>query len=164
MKISELPEEVRVKAFKYFSKGTDDLGDAFDWDKTEEGADYWYEWNIAELQVKETIIDKIVNCITVKEEPKHYNKKGIKESAGKLSYELDFNFIESMSLRMAKNKGKYEPYNWQRPIDIDELKQSLFRHVMEVMKGNYQDEGDALGHLEAIAINAMIINYQLKNK
>jgi hypothetical protein len=91
-------------------------------------------------------------------------KIGLKENTGKLSYELDFNFIESMAARMAKNKGKYEPYNWQKPIDIDQLKQSLFRHCMEVMKGNYEDEGDALGHLEAIAINAMIINYQLKNK
>ena len=96
---------------------------------------------------------------------KYYiNGNGIKESTGKLAYELDFNFIESLAARMAKNKDKYEPYNWQRPIDIDQLKQSLFRHCMEVMKDNYEDEGDALGHLEAIAINAMIINYQLKNK
>jgi hypothetical protein len=101
----------------------------------------------------------------IKEKPKHYdNSNGVKESTGKLTYELDFNFIESMAARMANNKGKYKPYNWQKPIDIDQLKQSLFRHCMEVMKDNYEDEGDALGHLEAIAINAMIINYQLKNK
>ena len=110
--------------------------------------------------------DEVIKAhIKIKEEPKHYdNSEGVKESTGKLAYELDFNFIESMAARMAKNKGKYEPYNWQRPIDIDQLKQSLFRHCMEVMKDNYEDEGDALGHLEAIAINAMIINYQLKNK
>ena len=154
MKISELPEEVKELALLRQKEipddlETDNLTMAFNWYNTEEGSDYWNQWHVKK---------------TVKEKPEHYdNSNGIKESDGKLMYELDFNFIESMSLRMAKNKGKYEPYNWQRPIDIEELKQSLFRHVMEVMQGNYKDDDDALGHLEAIAINAMIINYQIKN-
>jgi hypothetical protein len=44
MKISQLPEEIRMKAFKYFSKGTDDLEIAFKWSDTEEGAKYWEDW------------------------------------------------------------------------------------------------------------------------
>ena len=85
-----------------------------------------------------------------------------KEIEGKLFYELDFEFITQMAERMASNKGKYEPYNWQKLDNIDDLKQSLFRHVLEVMNGNYQDDNRAKGHLEAVAINAMFINYQLK--
>jgi hypothetical protein len=49
MKISELPEELRQKALKYqreetsenFSKETDDLNCAFDWDNTKENYVYW---------------------------------------------------------------------------------------------------------------------------
>ena len=67
-----------------------------------------------------------------------------------------------MAERMASNKGKYEPYNWHKLDNIADLKQSLFRHVLEVMKDNYQDDNRAKGHLEAVAINAMFINYQLK--
>ena len=89
-------------------------------------------------------------------------KTAYKETNGKLFYELDFEFITQMAERMASNKGKYEPYNWQKLDNIEDLKQSLFRHVLEVMNGNYQDDNRAKGHLEAVAINAMFINYQLK--
>ena len=89
--------------------------------------------------------------------------KGIKESAAKTDYsEIDWDFIEGMAKRMSGNKNKYPKDNWKKPIDINELKQSLFRHVREIMLGNYDDEG-YLGHLYATALNAQIIAYQLKN-
>ena len=90
-------------------------------------------------------------------------KIGVKESDGKLNYELDWEFIQQLAKRMSQNKGKYEPYNWTKPMDVEKLKQSLFRHVIEVMKGNYSDDGREFGHLESVALNAMMINYQLKN-
>lgn len=89
--------------------------------------------------------------------------EGIKESDGKLNYELDFEFIQAMAERMFKNKNKYPPYNWKKPIDVESLKQSLFRHVIEVMKGNYEDDGMGLGHVLGVALNAMMIHYQLKH-
>lgn len=95
-------------------------------------------------------------------ELKKETETAYKETEGKLHYELDFEFITQMAERMASNKGKYEPYNWQKLDNINDLKQSLFRHVLEVMNGNYEDDNRAKGHLEAVAINAMFINYQLK--
>jgi hypothetical protein len=89
--------------------------------------------------------------------------EGVKETEGKLNYELDWEFIQQLAERMSQNKGKYEPYNWAKPMDVEKLKQSLFRHVIEVMKGNYSDDGREFGHWESIALNAMMINYQLKN-
>ena len=89
--------------------------------------------------------------------------KGVKETEGKLNYELDWEFIQQMAERMSQNKGKYEPYNWKRPMEVEKLKQSLLRHVIEVMKGNYSDDNREFGHLESIALNSMMINYQLKN-
>ena len=93
---------------------------------------------------------------------KEEKETAYKETEGKLFYELDFEFITQMAERMASNKGKYKPYNWQKLDNIEDLKQSLFRHVLEVMNGNYKDDNRAKGHLEAVAINAMFINYQLK--
>lgn len=90
-------------------------------------------------------------------------EEAYKETSNKLNYELDFNFITQLAERMAQNKHKYEPYNWQRLDNIAELKQALYRHVMEVMKGNYADDNRLFGHLESIALNAMFINYQLNN-
>lgn len=107
-------------------------------------------------KVKEFEKVKAKNNMELKEETAY------KETEGKLFYELDFEFITQMAERMASNKGKYEPYNWQKLDNIDDLKQSLFRHVLEVMNGNYKDDNREFGHLEAVAINAMFINYQLK--
>ena len=98
---------------------------------------------------------------TIKYEPK--KEDGVKETEGKLNYELDWQFIQQLAERMSQNKGKYEPYNWTKPMDVEKLKQSLFRHVIEVMKGNYSDDGREFGHWESIALNVMMINYQLKN-
>ena len=89
-------------------------------------------------------------------------EQGYKESNEKLEYELDWDFIKQVAERMSTNKGKYSSYNWKKSMDIEKLKQSLFRHVIEVMNGNYQDEEREYGHLEALVCNAMFINHQLK--
>lgn len=106
--------------------------------------------------------DVITNSNRGEKETMEY-LQGVKETEGKLDYELDWEFIEQMAERMSQNKGKYEPYNWKRPMEVEKLKQSLFRHVIEIMKGNYSDDGRDFGHFESVALNSMMINYQLKN-
>ena len=106
--------------------------------------------------------DVITNSNRGEKETMEY-LQGVKESEGKLNYELDWDFIQQMAERMSQNKGKYEPYNWKRPMEVEKLKQSLFRHVIEIMKGNYSDDGRDFGHFESVALNSMMINYQLKN-
>lgn len=87
---------------------------------------------------------------------------GIKETTDKLTYDIDFDFIKRMAGRMQRNRGKYPVGNWKKKIDVEELKQALFRHTMEIMQGNYDDE-QYYGHLIAVACNAFMITYQLKN-
>ena len=100
---------------------------------------------------------------------KETEKNAYKETEGKLFYELDWKFITQMAERMASNKkeGKYNLFNWKKPMTpfgIDSLKQATMRHLIEVMQGNYEDDGREFGHIEAIADNMMMLNYQLKNK
>jgi hypothetical protein len=87
---------------------------------------------------------------------------GIKESDGKLNIEYDWDFLKAQMNRMAKNKAKYPKYNWKKPMDIHQLKDALFRHTLEVMNDNFDDEGVEYDHLPAIALNALFIYYQLK--
>ena len=90
---------------------------------------------------------------------------GIKESDGKLNIEYDWDFLKAQMNRMAKNKSKYPKNNWKKPMDIKSLKDALFRHTLEVMNNNFDDDGDDLGHLSAIALNSMFIfNNLFKNK
>lgn len=88
--------------------------------------------------------------------------EGVKDSSGKLEYEIDFAFITQIAERMAQNKGKYAPFNWQKPIDIDKIKQAMFRHAIAIMQGEYEDDGRPFGHIEGMVCNAMILNYHLK--
>jgi len=80
MKISELPEKVRKKALDYqknskdYSHLTDHLIDAFDWNKTNEGFEFWLNWD-SKKKYTETITSPYVknnydeNGVT---QPKHY--------------------------------------------------------------------------------------------
>lgn len=88
---------------------------------------------------------------------------GKKESEGKLFYEFDWEFIEACAKRMQNNKGKYPAFNWCKKIDVKELIQAQNRHHIEVMKGNYKDGDEELGHLTSYMCNAMLIWHQLKN-
>lgn len=86
---------------------------------------------------------------------------GYKESKDKLIYDIDFDYITGMAERMQLNRDKYPVGNWKKPLDVERLKQALFRHVIEIMKGNYSDE-QINGHLYAVGCNAFMIIEQLK--
>lgn len=99
---------------------------------------------------------------------KKENRTAYKETEGKLFYELDWEFITQMAERMSANKkeSKYDLWNWKKPMTpkgIEDLKQATLRHLLAVLDENYQDDGREFGHIEAIADNMMMINYQLKN-
>jgi len=54
MKISQLPEEVKIKALEYqknsdWQNPTDHLMHDFNWADTEEGSDYWQYWDEKEF-------------------------------------------------------------------------------------------------------------------
>jgi len=111
---------------------------------------------------------KNIYCDNQKIGEKANKKEAKKETEGKLFYELDFEFIKQMAERMQSNKdnSKYEMWNWQKPMTpkgIENLKQAMWRHIIAVMQGEFEDDGREFGHLEAISNNAMMINYQLKN-
>ena len=58
------------------------------------------------------------------------NNNGIKETEGKLYYELSWEFIEEMAKRMANNKSnKYPLFNWKKNINVEDLKQTWLEEV-----------------------------------
>lgn len=88
---------------------------------------------------------------------------GYKETKDKLIYDIDFDYITGMAERMQMNRGKYAVGNWKQPLEVDELKQALFRHVISIMQDEYSDE-QIYGHLYAVGCNAFMIIEQLKMK
>jgi len=93
--------------------------------------------------------------------------KPTKISEGKLFYEIDWEFVEGMAIRMAKNKqnGKYERFGWNRDgVDIPEMNQAITRHLIEIHKGNPHDDDQLYSHYYAIACNCMLIINSLKKQ
>ncbi len=88
---------------------------------------------------------------------------GYKETKDKLIYDIDFDYITGMAERMQLNRDKYPVGNWKKPLDVEELKQALFRHVIAIMQDEYSDE-QIYGHLYAVGCNAFMIIQQLKNE
>lgn len=86
---------------------------------------------------------------------------GFKENKDKLIYDIDFEYVTLMAERMQLNRHKYPVGNWKKSLNVYELKQALFRHTIEIMKDNYNDE-QKFGHLVAIGCNAFMIIEQLK--
>ena len=106
---------------------------------------------------------EINEMLTAMWEEKQKVNSGIKQTESKLIYDIDFEYIKGMAERMQLNRDKYPVGNWIKPIDIESLKQALFRHTIEIMQGNYSDE-QKYGHLYAIGCNAFMIINQLKNE
>jgi hypothetical protein len=89
---------------------------------------------------------------------------GIKEVDGKLSYEeIDFEFIDLMAANMSKNKDKYPPFNWHKPISKMKLVDAILRHTRKVKQPIEGDIETAEEHLVSIACDAMMLFYQYKH-
>lgn len=152
-----------LQARKFFQNSTFEVAFYYDF-KTEEKLLEEVKPKYGWMQMKSDKKPEI-NSDGIKEEP----QTAYKETEGKLFYELDWSFITQMAERMATNKkeGKYSLWNWKKPMTpegIEDLKQATFRHLLEVLIGNYEDDKREFGHLEAISANMMMLNYQLKQK
>lgn len=92
------------------------------------------------------------------------NQFGKKETNNKVNYEeLDWDYIDGMSLRMSKNLDKYPPKNWQRKMDIKKLAEASIRHARKIIQEIENDEESLQDHAIALGCNGMMINFQLKN-
>ena len=82
--------------------------------------------------------------------------------------EVDPFFIEGIANVMNSNKiengGKYEKNNWKKMEDPTLIQDAIFRHVLELFKGNEIDSQSGLSHLYHIGANAMMLNWLLTNK
>lgn len=77
MKISELPEGIKQLALecqrnetnKSYNKDTDNLVDAFIWEHTKEGHNFWEKWNEKEITIKTLDLPKLNDI----KKPIHYD-------------------------------------------------------------------------------------------
>ena len=59
---------------------------------------------------------------------------------------------------------KYAPFNWKKPMPLDEILESMQRHLAALMDGEEVDEESGISHMGHIMCNAMFYNYHSKKK
>lgn len=88
-----------------------------------------------------------------------------KEKEGKLSYkEIYIPFIDAMAERMNKNKDKYPEGNYFEEMNIDDILDSLQRHLNKIRYDYKNDPESKEEHVSALGCNAMILYFQLINR
>lgn len=91
------------------------------------------------------------------EKAKRYN-----EGKPKWSY-VHFESLEPMIRVLEFGAKKYEPFNWQKGLDLKEILESMQRHLAKLMDGEENDKETGISHIGHIQCNAMFYNYH-KNK
>ena len=123
MKISELPEDVQKKALEYQkqqrdfnSVKSDRLAAAFDWEKTNEGFDYWNKWSFKKNNNPLNYFETITNPYVKK--PKQY--------------EIGIDTFERAEANLSKEeilaicKFNIDKYNWrQKGQDKEDFKKII---------------------------------------
>ena len=54
---------------------------------------------------------------------------------------------------------KYAPFNWQKPMDLKEILESMQRHLAALFDGEETDKESGISHMGHIMCNAMFYNY-----
>lgn len=91
-------------------------------------------------------------------------KKLMRFNKGKIQWDLlDYDFIEEMAKIMMFGMSKgYPKNNWKQPIkDIGDIDNSMLRHVIDDVKGEFLDKESGFPHVAHVAINAMFKYYQI---
>lgn len=87
-------------------------------------------------------------------------EKSLRYNEGKLKWSyIDFKSLESMVRVMMKGAEKYEPFNWQKGLDLNEVLESLARHLFALMRGEINDPESGEHHMAHVMCNAMFWEY-----
>ena len=59
---------------------------------------------------------------------------------------------------------KYAPKNWQKPMPLDQILESMQRHLAAIMDGELYDKESGIHHMGHIQANAMFYNYHFNQE
>jgi hypothetical protein len=100
----------------------------------------------------------IDQCLVIEDHSKNrYN-------SGKPKWSLvDFESLLPMVRVLEFGSLKYSPNQWKNGLNIDEICESMCRHLFSYMQGEQNDPESKLSHIGHIQCNAMFLNYMIRN-
>ena len=72
---------------------------------------------------------------------------------------VHFKSLEPMVKVLEFGALKYAPKNWQKPMPLDEILNSMQRHLGALIDGEEFDQESGISHMGHIQCNAMFYNY-----
>lgn len=85
---------------------------------------------------------------------------GLRYNDGKLKWSyVNFEALEPMVRVLMFGAQKYEPFNWQKGLDRQEILESMQRHLAALFDGETNDKESGISHMGHIMCNAMFYNY-----
>lgn len=96
------------------------------------------------------------------------SKEAMRFNEGKPKWSLvHYKSLEPMIRVLEFGALKYAPRNWQKPMPLEQILESMQRHLAALMDGEELDEESKIHHIGHIMCNAMFYNYHyniLKNE
>ena len=88
------------------------------------------------------------------------DEQAMRFNKGKPKWSLvHFKSLEPMIKVLEFGALKYAPKNWQKPMPLDEILDSMQRHLAALIDGEELDSESKLSHMGHIQANAMFYNY-----
>lgn len=92
-------------------------------------------------------------------------EKAIRENQGKPKWSLvHYKSLEPMIRVLEYGMNKYEKDNWKKEMSLDEIQESLQRHIASVMDGETNDVESKILHMGHIMCNAMFWIYHYEKR
>lgn len=90
-------------------------------------------------------------------------EKSLRYNKGKLKWSyVNFEALEPMVEVLMFGAEKYAPKNWQKGLDLEEILESMMRHLTALIDGEEVDPESGISHMGHIQCNSMFFNYHLK--
>lgn len=91
-------------------------------------------------------------------------EQGLRDNKNKRKWSLvHFESLEPMVEVLEFGAKKYAPKNWMKGFPLDEILDSMQRHVAALIDGEEIDPESGLPHMGHIQCNAMFYNYMIKH-
>lgn len=93
------------------------------------------------------------------------NELGDRNNKGKLRWSLvDMKTLEGLVKVLMMGAEKYSDFNWQKGLPINEVYESLMRHLVSFMDGEDNDAESGLSHLDHAMCNIYFMKWFMDNK
>lgn len=91
------------------------------------------------------------------------SEKAMRFNDGKRKWSyVHYKSLEPMIEVLEYGAFKYAPFNWQKPMDLKEILESLQRHLAALMDGEENDKESGCYHIGHIMANAMFYSYHMQ--